>query len=65
MNRPDSACKWLDKLLEDRKWKEKYSIPGKGHKIAKMTVVLQLENSLLESGSFEVGSSDDEDYPLC
>lgn len=46
MNRPDAACKWLDLLLENKGFKNKYSIPGKGHKKAKMTINLKVENEL-------------------
>jgi len=59
MSRPDFACKWLDRLLEDKKWKNKYSIPGKGHKIAKMTVIMILENGLREGISYDSCSSDE------
>jgi len=59
MSRPDFACKWLDRLLEDKKWKNKYSIPGKGHKIAKMTVIMMLENKILGGISYDSCSSDE------
>ena len=28
MNKPDSACRWLDLLLEDVNFKQRFSIPG-------------------------------------